>query len=155
MKPLCFILKYKWIVFREVRYHLKFSMLKVGPYLHLECRLLLCNKRMGQKGFQVFTKNLYKFISWLSLPYNKQIIAPRQLYEWAADNISTMTFTYCTKDNYRHQEIFLHEWFQQSRTIPGTQKLHGFIFLMQNKLHTKVFSNSSTFEFKEERITVS
>ena len=44
-------------------------------------------------------------------------------------------FTYCTKDDYRHREIFLHEQFQQSRTIPGTQKLHGFIHLMQNKLH--------------------
>ena len=43
----------------------------------------------------------------LQRPYDKQIMTPRQLYEWASENISAMTFTYCTKDDYRRQEIFL------------------------------------------------
>ena len=51
------------------------------------------------------------------------------------------------------EEIFLHDQFQQSRTISGTQKLHCFIPLTKNKLHTKVFSYSST--PKEERVTLS
>ena len=51
------------------------------------------------------------------------------------------------------EEIFLHDRFQQSRTIPGTQKLHCFIPLTNNMLHTKVFSYSST--PKEERVTLS
>ena len=51
------------------------------------------------------------------------------------------------------EEIFLHGQFQQSRTIPGTQKVHCFILLTKNKLHTKVFSYSST--PKEERVTLS
>lgn len=89
----------------------------------------------------------------LQRPYDKQIMTPRQLYEWASENISAMTFAYCTKDDYKHQEIFLRERFQQSRTIPGTQKLHCFIPITQNKLHAKVFSNSST--MKEERVTLS
>jgi len=42
-------------------------------------------------------------------PYDNRIMTPRQLYEWASENISAITFTYCTKDDYRRQEIFLHE----------------------------------------------
>lgn len=89
----------------------------------------------------------------LQRPYDKQIMTARQLYEWALENISAMNFTYCTKDDYRRQEIFLHDRFQQSRTIPGTQKLHCFIPLTQNKLHTKAFSYSNI--LKEERVTIS
>ena len=80
-------------------------------------------------------------------------MTPRQLYEWASENISAMAFTYCTTNDYKREEIFLHNQFQQSRTIPGTQKLHCFIPLAKNKLHSKVFSYSST--PKEERITLS
>ena len=89
----------------------------------------------------------------LQRPYDHQIMTPRQLYEWASENISAMAFTYCTTDDYKREEIFLHDRFQQSRTIPGTQKLHCFIPLTKNKLHTKMFSYSST--PKEERVTLS
>ena len=77
----------------------------------------------------------------LQRSYDKQIMTPHQLYEWASENISAVNFAYCTKDDYRQQEMFLHDRFQLSRTIPGTQKLHCFIPLTQNKLLTKVFFN--------------
>ena len=49
-------------------------------------------------------------------------MTPRQLYEWASENILAMAFTYCITDDYKWEKIFLHDQFQQSRTIPGTQK---------------------------------
>ena len=67
-----------------------------------------------------------------------------QLYEWALDNILTVPFNYCTTDDYKKAETFLECRFQQSRTIPGTQKLYCFIAFKIDKLYTKVFSNSST-----------
>ena len=51
------------------------------------------------------------------------------------------------------EETFLHDQFQQSKTISRTQKVHCFILLTKNKLHTKVFSYSST--PKEEKVTLS
>ena len=80
----------------------------------------------------------------LQRPYDHQIMTPCQLYEWASENISTIVFTYCTTDDYRKAETFLEHRFQQSRTIPGTQKLHCFIPFQKDKLYTKLFSNSNT-----------
>ena len=88
----------------------------------------------------------------LQRPYEQQIMTPRQLYEWASDNISTIVFTYCTTDDYKITESFLDNRFQKSKTIPGTQKLHCFIPLTKNTLHTKVFSNSKI--LKEEKVTL-
>ena len=89
----------------------------------------------------------------LQRPYEHQIMTPRQLYEWASDNIPGISFAYCTTDDYIKADSFLELRFQQSRTIPGTQKLHCFIPFQKDKLHTKVFSNSST--QKEEKATIS
>lgn len=78
-------------------------------------------------------------------------MTPYQLYEWAAENIKATSFKYCSLDDYKRQEIFLEERFQQSRTIPGTRKLHSFIPLTRSKVCTKVYSTSTT--CKEERVT--
>ena len=74
-----------------------------------------------------------------------------QLYQWASDNISTVLFNYCTTDDYKKAETFLECRFQQSRTIPETQKLHCFIKI--DRLYTKTFSNSSI--QKEVKVTLS
>ena len=79
----------------------------------------------------------------LQRPYDQQIITPYQLYEWAAENIKAAYFKYCSLEDYKRQEIFLGEGFQQSRTIPGTQKLHAFIPLTRSKVCTKVYSTST------------
>ena len=80
-------------------------------------------------------------------------MTPRQLYEWASDNIPTVVFNYCTTDDYKKAETFLECRFQQSRTIPGTQKLHCFIPFKIGRFYTKIFSNSST--RKEVKVTLS
>ena len=46
--------------------------------------------------------------------------------------------------------MFLQERFQQSKTIPGTQKLHCFVPLTKNTLCTKLYSNSGV--QKEEKL---
>ena len=88
----------------------------------------------------------------LQRPYDGQIMTPRQLYEWAVENIPSVKFHYCTVSDYKREELLLKERFEISRTIPGTRKLHSFIPVTRNKVCTKVYSSSST--SKEERVTV-
>ena len=87
----------------------------------------------------------------LQRPYDEQIMTPRQLFEWAIENIPSVSFHYWSMDDYRREEILLKERFLKSRTIPGTRKLHSFIPLTRNKVSTKVYSLSTT--SKEERVT--
>ena len=63
----------------------------------------------------------------LQCPYDHQIMTPHQLFEWAVDNIPAVSFQYVTIDDYKREEALLEHRFQQSRTIPGTRKLHCFI----------------------------
>ena len=67
----------------------------------------------------------------------------RQLFQWASSNISTITFEYCSTDDYLTENKNLAERFEECRTIPGTRKLHSFIPISTQKLQTKVFSSSS------------
>ena len=80
-------------------------------------------------------------------------MTPRQLFDWAVQNIERVHFKYCTIDDYKQlqEEVFLEERLKISRTIPGTQKLHCFIPLSNTKILTKTFSNSSV--AKEEKAT--
>ena len=84
----------------------------------------------------------------LQRPYDHQKITPRQLYEWASENIPAVSFSYCTTEDYKVAEAFLHD-----RTIPGTQMLHCFIPISKSTISTKVYSNSDT--QKVERVTLS
>ena len=70
-------------------------------------------------------------------------MTPRQLFEWAVNNIAAIVFQYLTIDDYKSEQIFLEEHFQHSRTIPGTRKHHCLILLSRNKLSTKVYSSSA------------
>ncbi len=79
-------------------------------------------------------------------------MTPCQLFEWAAENIPTSFFKYCSLDDYKREEILLDRRFQQSRTIPGTQKIYSIISLTRSKVSTKVYSSLTT--SKEERVTV-
>ena len=88
----------------------------------------------------------------LQRPYDQQIMTPRQLFEWAVDNIPEMTFQYLTVDDYKSEQILLEQRFGQSRTIPGTRRLHCFIPLSGNKVSTKVYSSSAI--SKVERVTI-
>lgn len=89
----------------------------------------------------------------LQRTYNDQIMTPRQLYDWARDSIKTAYFGYCTNEDYKREEQFLEERFRQSRTIPGTRKLHSIIPTSQSKVNVRAYSAAS--HFSEERVTVS
>ena len=56
----------------------------------------------------------------LQRPYDQQITTPRQLFEWAVENIPAVVFKYCTLDDYKKEQVLLEERFQQSCTISGT-----------------------------------
>ena len=86
----------------------------------------------------------------LQKPYNSQIMTPCQLFEWGAENLTSLHFKYSTTIDY--SEECLEERLKVSRTIPGIQKLHCFIPLSNSIVLTKKFSNSCV--GKEEKITL-
>ena len=59
----------------------------------------------------------------LQRQYEDQIMTPFQLYEWALKNIPSVTFMYCTIEEYEREKSFLEHRFQKSRTIAGTRSL--------------------------------
>ena len=63
----------------------------------------------------------------LQRPYNNQIMTPCQLFDWACSSIPSAHFDYCSNDEYELEQQKLEECFKQSRTIPGTRKLHSFV----------------------------
>ena len=87
----------------------------------------------------------------LQRPYDEQIMTPRQLFEWASDSIPAVSFEYCSTEDYKREQTHLEERFQQSRTIPGTRKLHSFAPISKDRVKTRVFSSSVI--SKEERVT--
>ena len=72
----------------------------------------------------------------LQRPYDQQIMTPRQLFEWAVDNISGITFKYCSCEEYKSEELLLEQRFKLARTIPGTRKLHSFVPVTRNTIAT-------------------
>ena len=88
----------------------------------------------------------------LQRPYDQQIMTPRQLFDWASENVPATVFQYCSIDDYREEAIFLEERFEQARTIPGTRRLHSFIPVSKTVIETKEYSSSSF--SKEERVTI-
>lgn len=88
----------------------------------------------------------------LQRPYDQQIMTPRQLFEWAVDNIPATTFQYLAEDDYKSEQVLLEQRFGQSRTIPGTRKFHSFVPLSRYKVSTRVYSSSTI--SKVERVTV-
>ena len=60
----------------------------------------------------------------LQRPYSDQIMTPRQLFDWATINISTVHFDYCSSDDYKAEHDFLERRFMKARTIPVTSHIH-------------------------------
>ena len=63
----------------------------------------------------------------LQRPYNDQIMTPRQLFDWASTAVPSVHFGYCSMEDYEREQHNLERRFHQSRTIPGTRKLHSFV----------------------------
>ena len=81
----------------------------------------------------------------LQRPYNQQIMTPRQLYNWAHDNIPAIFFHYCSIEEYKAEEQFLQDRFARACTIAGTRKPHFFIPSSESTLLTKQYSNSPSY----------
>ena len=79
-------------------------------------------------------------------------MTPRQLFEWAAVNLKSLHFKYCTTNDYGEEVTYLEERLKVIRTIPGTQELHYFIPLSKSIILSKKFSNSNV--GKEEKGTL-
>ena len=58
------------------------------------------------------------------------------------DNVPGVHFCYCSTEEYERQ-IFLQTQFEQTRTIPGTCKLHSFIPISKDTLRTRIYSFST------------
>ena len=54
-------------------------------------------------------------------------MSPLQLFEWATESILGILFKYCCTEEYEEVKPYLETRFQNSRTVPGTHKLHSFI----------------------------
>ena len=65
-----------------------------------------------------------------------------QLYQWAVDNVPGVHFCYCSTEEYERQKIFLQTRFEQTKTIPGTRKLHSFVPISKDTLRTRIYSSS-------------
>ena len=87
----------------------------------------------------------------LQRPYDQQIITPRQLFEWASNNIQGIVFQYCSCVEYEEVKDLLEARFQTSRTIPGTRKLHSFVPMSQESMQVRSFSAAAI--FKTEKVT--
>ena len=57
----------------------------------------------------------------------KQILTPRQLYEFASDEISGITSFYVSSDGIQRNRPFLENQFSLGKTIPGTCSYHCFV----------------------------
>jgi hypothetical protein len=64
--------------------------------------------------------------------YEEQIMALRQLYEWAVLKILSVTFKYCIVEDHSKEVILFKERFRKAKTLPGTQQIHCVISVSKN-----------------------
>ena len=76
----------------------------------------------------------------LQRPYNDQIMTPRQLFDWASTAVPSAHFGYCSMEDYEREQHNLERRFHQSRTIPGTRKLHSFVPISNSKVSQLLFT---------------
>ena len=69
-------------------------------------------------------------------------MTPFQLYQWASSNIPGISFDYSSVEEYESEKRSLETRFENSRTIPGTRRLHCFIPWSRDTLLTKRYSTS-------------
>lgn len=78
----------------------------------------------------------------LQRPYNEHILTPEDLFKFAVDNIANIDFEYCNVEDYEEAERKLMSRFVEAKAIVGTQKMHTYIPISENRLITKPFSSS-------------
>ena len=78
----------------------------------------------------------------LQRPYDKQILTPHQLYEFACAEIKTINFYYATTEEHNSEAEALQQRFDLARTIAETHGLHSFLPISKDKLEVREFSAS-------------
>ena len=81
----------------------------------------------------------------LQRPYDKQILTPRQLYDFSCSEMPTGNFRYTTvaEHEYEYEATLLNERFESSRTIAGTHRLHPFRPISSSELEVRAYSSSN------------
>uniref|UniRef100_UPI00358EEC48 uncharacterized protein n=1 Tax=Myxine glutinosa TaxID=7769 RepID=UPI00358EEC48 len=79
----------------------------------------------------------------LQRPYDQQIITPRQLFEFADSEIANVNCQFATAEQYEQESKLLKARFEETRTIPGTLKLHCFVPVSKEKVTVRAFSFSA------------
>ena len=79
-------------------------------------------------------------------------MTPRQLFDWASTAVPSAHFGYCSMEDYEREQHNLERRFHQSRTIPGTRKLHSFVPISNSKVRVSYYSSSDN--SREERVTL-
>lgn len=88
----------------------------------------------------------------LQRPYDKQIMTPRQLYEFGRSELKAISFCYATIEEHESEAHFLKDRFVTARTIAGTHGLHSFRPVSREKLEVRAFSSSPT--MREEQVSL-
>lgn len=82
----------------------------------------------------------------LAKEHEHPITNPKQLYDWAShrrENLDTkISFCFVTSEEYEKAENELSVIFDQTKSIPGTQKYHSFIPIGLDKVAVKIYSSS-------------
>lgn len=78
----------------------------------------------------------------LRMVYNNQIMTPRQLYDWAKDNIANIYFLYSTTEAHEAEAKILKDRFKAAKTIRGTQQFHNYRPMNETRVSVKNYSFS-------------
>jgi len=89
----------------------------------------------------------------LQRPVDNQLLTPRQLFEFAQSEITSINFHYATAADYEKEETLLRSRFESSRTVAGTHKLHSIIPLSKELVEVREFSTSA--RTRVESVTLS
>jgi hypothetical protein len=88
----------------------------------------------------------------LQRPYESQILTPKQLFEFGCSQIPGIKFHYTTAEDYERELTILGKRFEQTRTIPGTHRLHSFVPISREELEVRDFSSCT--KMRVERISL-
>ena len=88
----------------------------------------------------------------LQRPFDKQIMTPHQLFEFAVSEIPSVKFHYATNNEYLEQASYLKNRFETTRTIAGTHRLHSFIPILSEIIEVRDFSGCP--DKRQERVTI-
>lgn len=81
----------------------------------------------------------------LQLPPDQQILTPKQLFEWASQNLTKMNIRFSTIEVYNSMKDKLEDRFTNAKTIPATQKIHKISPLEDCMVQVKMFSSSEKY----------